>query len=56
MKIRKVCKRCGSVAVAVEAWATWDEEWQDYVLEQVFESEYCRRCESSTESINKELK
>lgn len=48
MNIRKVCKHCGSTGVRVDAWAIWDEDAQEWVLDNVFDYEYCVACEGDT--------
>lgn len=51
MKIRKVCHHCGGTNVVVDAWATWDEDAQEWVLDNVFDYEYCTDCEGETTII-----
>lgn len=56
MKVRKVCKECGSDEVVVDAWAKWNEETQLYdIVENVFELEYCINCEGETTIIDEEI-
>lgn len=47
-RIRKVCQECGSTEVVKDAWAEWDEETQEWVLQNVFDMGYCQNCESSS--------
>lgn len=48
MKIRKVCSTCGSDLVVCDAWAAWDEESQEWVLDDVFQYEFCIACQCDT--------
>lgn len=48
MKIRKICSTCGSANVVKDAWSIWDEDAQEWVLDNVFDYEYCTDCESDT--------
>lgn len=48
-KVRKVCKHCGSDDVRKDAWAEWDEDKQEWVLADVYDSnDYCVVCEGET--------
>jgi hypothetical protein len=48
MKIRKVCNNCGGTDVVRDAWSSWDEDTQEWVLDNVFDYEFCQDCESET--------
>lgn len=48
MKRRKVCSHCGSDNVVCDAWASWDESSQEWVLYNVFDYKYCTQCEADT--------
>lgn len=52
-KIQIVCGTCGSDDVRRDAWASWDDETQDWVLGEVFDAGHCNRCEgeSSLEEV-----
>ena len=52
--MKKVCKHCGSENVVKDAWAEWDEDKQEWVLQQVFDYDYCTDCEGDTTIIDKE--
>lgn len=43
--IRKVCATCGSEAVKVDAWVRWNEDFQDWEIDDVFEDSWCDECE-----------
>jgi len=52
-KIKKnmVCKYCNSDTVLRDAWASWDEDLQDWVLETVFDQGHCGDCDGETTII-----
>lgn len=54
-QVRKVCKECGSDNVVKDAWASWDEETQMYVLEDFFDYEFCKDCDGETTIIDEEI-
>ncbi|MCI4591367.1 hypothetical protein MOK15_14865 [Sphingobium sp. BYY-5] len=39
-----ICNVCGSDHVTRDAWAAWDVDRQDWVLEAAFDYAYCHRC------------
>lgn len=45
MAMTIVCKDCGSDDVSRDAWACWNVERQDWVLQVVFDAGFCQRCE-----------
>lgn len=47
-QVRKVCGECGSERVVIDAWAVWDVDKQDWVLDDILDNEYCRDCECET--------
>lgn len=51
MKLQMTCAHCGGVNVVRDAWASWDIDKQDWVLENIFDYTYCTDCENET-SIN----
>ncbi len=51
MKRQMTCAHCGGDNVERDAWASWDIDKQEWVLENVFDYAYCQDCESET-SIN----
>jgi hypothetical protein len=46
-KHQMVCKTCGSADVVCDAWASWDVEKQDWVLNNTFDDTFCNKCEES---------
>lgn len=40
-KMKMVCGRCGSEEVRRDAWAVWDVDQQDWVLQNVFDYAIC---------------
>jgi hypothetical protein len=54
-KVIKVCKTCGSENVLKDAWAKFNPEIQEWVLENIFDNEYCEECENETTIIDKEI-
>ena len=51
-KIKKVCKRCGGENVRKDAWASWNEEFQEWKLAEVYDNEYCNDCEGETTIVD----
>ena len=50
--MKKVCKRCRSENIKINAWVIWDPDKEDYVLVDVFKDEvWCDACEESTDMI-----
>ena len=47
-RIKIVCTHCESEAVVRDAWAAWDVEKQEWVLEDIFDYAYCQDCENET--------
>lgn len=52
-KIRIICETCGSENVHRDAWACWDVETQDWVLEEggVMDDAYCGECDGPTSLV-----
>lgn len=44
---KPVCSACGSEDVTKDAWAEWDIEKQDWVLQNVYDDTFCQTCEES---------
>lgn len=42
------CKTCGGQNVKRDAWASWDPDTQEWVLEQVFDAGHCDDCDGET--------
>ena len=55
-RITYVCHRCGSSDVAIDAWAEWDVQAQDWVLRNTSTSEFCDHCYSETQLVEVELR
>lgn len=46
------CKYCGGENVKVDAWVVWDEEKQDYIIDTIFDDEFCPDCDHSGNNIS----
>ncbi len=55
-KIKKICGECGSEDVCIDAWSTWDEVTQRWVLGPIFEDCFCNGCEQQCDIIDEEIK
>ena len=51
--IVKVCERCGSDEVLVDAWAEWSVENQSYQLSELLDHAECEACGGETDIIDK---
>jgi uncharacterized OB-fold protein len=47
-KVKIVCSVCGSLRILRDAWAEWDFEEQEWVLQNVFDHAYCEDCANET--------
>ena len=56
MKIEKVCEKCGSDDVFIDALAEWDVDTQSWELGTAFDNSWCRDCDDETYIINREYK
>ena len=45
-KYKYICPICGGDNVVSDAWASWDVESQQWVLENTFDQEFCNDCET----------
>ena len=45
------CKKCGSERVARDAWACWNPQTGLWEIENVFDQEYCHKCEGETHFV-----
>lgn len=45
------CRTCGSQRVVKDAWASWNPVTGLWELENVFDQEYCHRCEGETHFV-----
>jgi len=50
-KEKPVCTECGSDEVLCDAWAEWDEEAQEWVLNNTFDHTHCSACDGEC-SVN----
>lgn len=48
MKLRMTCGTCGSTNVKHDAWAAWDEDAQEWILDNTFDYAHCEDCEQET--------
>lgn len=55
-KVKIVCRDCGSEDVVRDAWAEWDVENQEWVLQDYFDAAYCNNCEGECKLEEKEIK
>ena len=46
--VTKVCSECGSVDVVCDAWVEWDSEKKEWVIQNIFDYEYCLVCDGET--------
>ena len=51
-KQRPVCRYCGSTEILRDAWASWDPDQQEWVLEAIFDFFHCNRCGGETKFVN----
>ncbi|WP_454883040.1 DUF5983 family protein [Sphingomonas oryzagri] len=49
------CTACGSGNVMRDAWATWDDEAQDWVLGALFDAAFCEDCETDGTLVEQPL-
>lgn len=45
---RMICIHCKGENVLLDAWASWDIENQEWVLESVYDHAHCHDCEGET--------
>ena len=50
-----ICKSCGSERVARDAWACWNPQTGLWEIENVFDQEYCHKCEGETHFVWKRV-
>jgi len=51
----KQCGYCGSKDIRTDAWASWDEERQEWVLDEIFDNAFCCTCEKECNIIDEEV-
>lgn len=49
------CSNCGSTSVLIDAWAEWDDEAQEWSIQDVFNSIFCQDCDGETSIEWKEI-
>jgi hypothetical protein len=54
-QVSYVCCRCGSSEVLIDAWAEWDVDKQDWVLNHTSTTEFCEKCYAETTMMEVEL-
>jgi hypothetical protein len=54
-RVSYVCRWCGSSSVYTDAWASWDVEKQDWVLDHTSTTEFCNDCYEETRLLEVEL-
>lgn len=54
-KYTYVCATCGSDEIKSDAWAEWDPESMQWVLSNVFDDNYCPKCDSSCQIETKNI-
>ena len=57
-RIKKICGKCGSEDVLIDAYAQWNVEKQDFVLNCTFEHSFCfcNKCQGECGIIDVEVK
>jgi hypothetical protein len=56
MKIKKVCEKCGSEDVWVDAAAEWNTDTQSWELGNMWDYSHCGDCDSKTDIVDQEYK
>jgi len=56
MKIKKICSKCGSEDVVVDAWIQWNEYTQEWEIYDIFDNCYCNKCEGECHIEDIEVK
>lgn len=54
-RVTQNCEECGSTDVRRDAWASWDEEIQDWVLCEVYDSSFCIDCEIEMALVEEDM-
>jgi len=55
VKRLKRCSHCESEEVKLDAWAAWDVETQQWVLDNVFDAAWCNECEGECTIVDNEV-
>lgn len=53
--IEKVCKKCGSTDVVLDAWACWNPDEEEWVLKDFFDNAFCLDCDCECVITEKEV-
>lgn len=53
-KVKVLCKKCKTNNIKRDAWASWDEDKQEWILDEVFAYAWCEKCEGEASIIEKE--
>jgi len=48
----RICNTCSSEDVVKDAWAVWNKDKQEWVLDCIFDNEFCKNCEGETTVID----
>lgn len=51
-RYKKVCERCGSEDIVLDAHANWDTLYQEWVLLTVYDDCFCNNCNDTTHIID----
>lgn len=54
-RFKKVCSKCKGTDIRVDAWASWSETEQDWVLANMYEDTFCNDCEEACDIEDKEI-
>jgi hypothetical protein len=55
VKHKMICKTCGSENVFHDAWAAWDNDAQEWVLNEWFDMAFCQDCDGETTILKEEV-
>lgn len=53
-KITIHCRSCRSTDVVRDAWAAWDEDAQEWGLDNTFDAAFCNTCEGETALVERD--
>jgi hypothetical protein len=53
LSLEYVCGRCGSTAVARDAWVEWSVPDQAWLLSEIFDFAFCHHCHRETRLIER---
>lgn len=45
---RMICIHCKGESVLLDAWAEWDKDAQEWVLENTYHAAHCNDCQGAT--------